>query len=162
MEPVLAHRFLCLEIYGPCLHDGRAVAYLPQIAYTKAIIDMLVSDCIEASEAAIAAAGIASPADACARPENLITLSDAYDRKLETLETFLLERFYHHERLVRNAEQARQWLTDLFERLCARPEQMPSYFQRFIDQHGLQRAVCDYIAGMTDRYCLKTLARDDR
>jgi len=38
-EPVLAHRFLGLEIYGPCLHDGRVVAYLSQIAYTKAIID---------------------------------------------------------------------------------------------------------------------------
>ncbi len=123
----------------------------------KAIIEILVSDCIETSEAAIAAAGIASPSDACARAENTIALSDAYDRKLETLETFLLERFYHHERLVQNAEQARQWLTELFERLCARPDQMPGYFQRFIAQHGLHRAVCDYIAGMTDRYCLKLL-----
>jgi dGTP triphosphohydrolase len=34
---------------------------------------------------------------------------------------------------------------------------MPRYFQGFIRQYGLQRAVCDYIAGMTDRYCLKTL-----
>jgi dGTP triphosphohydrolase len=34
---------------------------------------------------------------------------------------------------------------------------MPRYFQRFIPQHGLQRGVCDYIAGMTDGFCLKTL-----
>ena len=34
---------------------------------------------------------------------------------------------------------------------------MPGYFQRFIPQQGLQRAVCDYIAGMTDRFCLKML-----
>jgi len=34
---------------------------------------------------------------------------------------------------------------------------MPSYFRDFIPEHGLQRVVCDYIAGMTDRYCLKLL-----
>ncbi|MHC4073342.1 MAG: hypothetical protein ACYTGS_15130 [Planctomycetota bacterium] len=32
---------------------------------------------------------------------------------------------------------------------------MPGYFQRFIPQQGLQRAVCDYIAGMTDRFASK-------
>jgi dGTPase len=34
---------------------------------------------------------------------------------------------------------------------------MPGYFRRFIPEQGLQRAVCDYIAGMTDRFALKTL-----
>ena len=118
---------------------------------------MLVSDCIAASSRAIAAAGILTPQDACARAENVVGLSPQCDRKLEVLETFLLDRFYHHESLLQSAEKARQWLGQLFERLCAEPERMPSYFQRFIDQHGLHRAVCDYIAGMTDRYCLKLL-----
>jgi dGTP triphosphohydrolase len=34
---------------------------------------------------------------------------------------------------------------------------MPSYYRSFIAEHSLHRVVCDYIAGMTDRYCLKTL-----
>jgi len=34
---------------------------------------------------------------------------------------------------------------------------MPGYFRRFIPDQGLQRTVCDYIAGMTDRFCLKLL-----
>jgi dGTP triphosphohydrolase len=34
---------------------------------------------------------------------------------------------------------------------------MPGYFQRFIPEQGLQRPVADYIAGMTDRFCLKML-----
>ncbi len=121
----------------------------------KAIIDALVSDCIDVSREAIASARIETPRDACARSENVIGLSPECDRKLEVLETFLLERFYHHESLLRNAEKARQWLAELFERLCAKPERMPGYFQRFIDPHGLQRAVCDYIAGMTDRFALQ-------
>jgi len=123
----------------------------------KAIIDMLVSDCITASQETIATAGIQTPGDAYVRTENLIGLSPACDRKLEALETFLLERFYHHESLLLSAEKVRQWLGQLFKGLCTGPERMPSYFQRFIDQHGLHRAVCDYIAGMTDRYCLKLL-----
>ncbi len=121
----------------------------------KAIIDVLVSDCIDVSRQAIAAARLQTPRDACDRPDNLIRLSPEYDRKLEILETFLLERFYHHESLLRNAEQASRYLAELFEKLCAKPEIMPSYFRRFIDPHGLQRAVCDYIAGMTDRFALQ-------
>jgi len=87
----------------------------------------------------------------------VIGLSPECDRKLEELETFLLDRFYHHESLIRNAQKARDWLAELFERLCARPDLMPGYFQRFIPKHGLERAVCDYIAGMTDRFALKSL-----
>jgi dGTPase len=124
----------------------------------KAIMDILVGDCIATSRAAISSAGITTAQEVCARPENLIRLSDESDRKLTVLGDFLLDRFYHHKEVVENAEKARVWLTELFERLCSHPDQMPHYFQHFIPQHGLHRAVCDYIAGMTDRYCLKALA----
>ena len=45
----------------------------------------------------------------------------------------------------------------LYERLCQNLELMPGYFQRFISEQGLQRTVADYIADMTDRFCLKML-----
>ncbi len=123
----------------------------------KAIIDALVGDCIETSRVSIAAAGVQTAADACARAENLISLSAESDRKLRVLEDFLLRCFYHHESLVETSRKVRGWLGELFDRLCRKPEEMPGYFRRFIPQHGLERAVCDYIAGMTDRYCLKVL-----
>jgi dGTPase len=123
----------------------------------KAIIDMLVGDCIDASTETIAAAGIVTASDACAKAESLVGFSERRERKLMKLEDFLLKHFYHHESLRATAERVRSWLAELFERLCREPERMPSYFQRFIDHHGLPRAVCDYIAGMTDRYCLKLL-----
>jgi dGTPase len=123
----------------------------------KAIIDTLVGDGIRASQAAIASAGIETPRDACAKEENLIVLSPECDRKLTVLEDFLLERFYHHPSLLDTAKKVNEWLAELFGRLCDKPDLMPGYFQRFIPDHGLHRAVCDYIAGMTDRYCLKVL-----
>lgn len=125
----------------------------------KAIIEILVGDCIEASRSNVVAAGVKTAADVCGRAENLISLSAESDRKLRVLEDFLLRWFYHHESLVQTSQKVRVWLGELFERLCRRPEEMPRYFQRFIPQHGLERAVCDYVAGMTDRYCLKLLGQ---
>ncbi len=123
----------------------------------KTIIDHLVSDCIDHSRANIAQAGIQTSFEACARTEDLIALSPESDRRLADLEQFLLRNFYQHETLREAAAKARGWLTELFGQLCHEPGRMPSYFRGFIPDYGLPRAVCDYIAGMTDRYCLKLL-----
>jgi len=72
-------------------------------------------------------------------------------------ERFRHANFYSCERLLEAAQKTRGWLAELFERLCSDPRRMPDYFRDFIPEYGLQRAVCDYIAGMTDRYCLKLL-----
>ena len=59
--------------------------------------------------------------------------------------------------LVEAAAKVRIWLPDLFGQFCREPSRMPGYFRGFVPDWGLPRAVCDYIAGMTDRYCLKLL-----
>jgi dGTPase len=123
----------------------------------KAMLDSLIGDCVSASREAIAAAGIETPCDACADEQDLVRLSVESDQKLSGLETFLFERFYRHQSLIDTAERVRTWLGELFERLFADPGLMPAYYRGFIDEHGLHRVVCDYIAGMTDRYCLKML-----
>ncbi len=123
----------------------------------KAIIDKLVGDCLEASKKTLAEAHVTSIDDIYARSENLIVLSAESDAELAELEEFLMQNFYMHESLLETAEKVKDWLERLLERLCQNPELMPGYFQRFIPQQGLQRTVCDYIAGMTDRFCLKML-----
>jgi dGTPase len=123
----------------------------------KAIIDKLVSDCIDASKRTLTEAKVETLGDVYTTSDNLIVLSAESDAELTELEGFLMQNFYMHESLTQTAERVKNWLERLFERLCREPELMPGYFQRFIPQQGLQRAVCDYIAGMTDRFCLKTL-----
>ncbi|UCC96601.1 MAG: deoxyguanosinetriphosphate triphosphohydrolase [Phycisphaerales bacterium] len=118
----------------------------------KAIIDRLVGDCLDASRKILAETNVKTVEDACARAENLILLSAQSDAQLAELEGFLMKNFYLHESLLGTAEKVRQWLGELFETLCRSPERMPRYFQRFIPEQGLERAVCDYIAGMTDRF----------
>ena len=123
----------------------------------KAIIDKLVGDCLDASKKTLAQANASTLGDVYAASENLIVLSSQSDAQLAELERFLMQNFYLHESLLQTVDQVRQWLGRLFERLCQNPDLMPGYFQRFIPKEGLQRTVCDYIAGMTDRFCLKML-----
>jgi dGTPase len=121
----------------------------------KAIIDKLVSDCLKASKKTLAQAKIKTLDDVYATSENLIVLSAESEDELSELEKFLLQNFYLHESLIQTADKVKNWLERLFESLCQKPDLMPGYFQRFIASEGLQRTVCDYIAGMTDRFCLK-------
>jgi dGTPase len=123
----------------------------------KAIIDRLVGDCLEASKKILMQANPTTLEEIYAAETNLITLPPESEAELAELEKFLLQNFYLHETLLETAEKVKDWLQQLFDRLCKKPELMPGYFQNFIKQHGLQRTVCDYIAGMTDRFCLKLL-----
>lgn len=121
----------------------------------KAIIDELVGDCISTSKKTIAEGNIKTVDDVYSRIENIVALSAENDTKLTELEKFLLENFYEHKSLIQTSGKVEIWLGRLFEMLCNKPQLMPGYFQGFIEKQGLQRTVCDYIAGMTDRFCLK-------
>jgi len=123
----------------------------------KAIIDKLVGDCLEASKKTLAQTNPKTPDEIYAADTNLITLPAESEAELAELENFLLHDFYQHETLLETAAKVKVWLQQLFERLCRQPEMMPEYFQRFIPRQGLQRTVCDYIAGMTDRFASKML-----
>jgi dGTPase len=125
----------------------------------KAIIDRLVSNCIEASRKTLNSRNLKEVIDVYQQDENLIVLSAENDTKLNELENFLLANFYQHKSLLQTSGKVKIWLEQLFEQLCRAPRLMPHYFQQLADKEGLQRTVCDYIAGMTDRFCLKTLEK---
>ena len=123
----------------------------------KNIIDWLVGDCIDTSKATITKAGLKTVEDVYAQSENLITLSAKSEARLAELEEFLLANFYQHISLLQTSGKVKDWLGQLLERLCQKPALMPDYFQQLADNEGPKRTVCDYIAGMTDRFCLKML-----
>jgi dGTPase len=125
----------------------------------KTIIDILVSDCIDASKKTIAGTNLKTVDDIYHHSENLIVLSIKSNAELAVLEKFLLQNFYQHKTVTQTKKQVEDWLQQLFEKFCGRGELMPDYFQQLINQEGLQRTVCDYIAGMTDRFCLRTLKK---
>ena len=77
------------------------------------------------------------------------------------LKHFLYDNFYRNYRVVRMAVKAERTLTALFGAYVEQPQQLPPETQEKAVQHpdGLHRVVCDYIAGMTDRYAIQEYRR---
>jgi dGTPase len=88
-----------------------------------------------------------------AATDPLVTLAPEMDHHLIQLEDFLLHRVYRHEEIAEMDEKGRRMVLCLFETYGDDPSRLPQRYARRIEDQGLHRVVCDYIAGMTDRYC---------
>lgn len=82
-----------------------------------------------------------------------LRLSTACEHALQELETFLLERVYHHPDVARADAEGRQKIHELFSAYMRDPDLLPARFAERIADQGPHRVICDYIAGMTDGYC---------
>ena len=70
------------------------------------------------------------------------------------LKNFLMEHLYLHPHVVRMTEKGKRFIKELFRLYVDIPEQLPPHVRKRAKEDGLYRAVCDYIAGMTDRFTL--------
>jgi len=86
---------------------------------------------------------------------NMIGFSEELHRRNRQLKDFLFTNLYRHPRVVRMAVKAERIITDLFTSFRAQPETLPKHIQNLIEERGLERVICDYIAGMTDRYAVE-------
>ncbi|HEY7153861.1 MAG TPA: deoxyguanosinetriphosphate triphosphohydrolase [Gemmataceae bacterium] len=68
------------------------------------------------------------------------------------LEEFLRRRVYHHYRVQRMAVKGGRIVRQLFDEFCRVPRMLPEHYSRRVDGERPERTVCDYVAGMTDRY----------
>lgn len=71
------------------------------------------------------------------------------------LESFLYQRVYRHPRLVEVRRQAQDRLRTMFSGYCRRPALLPPEFRARAELVGIRRTVVEYLAGMTDRYCVQ-------
>jgi dGTPase len=83
-----------------------------------------------------------------------VAFSETMSRDLDGLRAFLAARVYRSPRIVRVMDDAERIVTDLFKRYRARPDALPPEWLEQAPAHGYGRYVCDFIAGMTDRYAL--------
>ncbi len=88
-----------------------------------------------------------------------IDVSPLLDAELQGLDQLLLARVYRHHRLVRMDSKAARVLKAVFAAYVAEPALMPARFAERVKSQGPERVAADYIAGMTDRYCLREHAR---
>jgi dGTPase len=68
------------------------------------------------------------------------------------LQAFLQKHVYHHYRVQRMAHKGQRIVRLLFGEFFAHPEQLPDRYRQRARQDSVPQAVCDYLAGMTDRY----------
>ena len=122
----------------------------------RTLINRQITDLITASHERLKGRRIDSVEAVRACPERLIAFSDEMAQLRSPLKQLLWKQFYHHYRVVRMADKAKRFIGKLFHLYLKKPEQLPnttrSRISRGEDPH---RVVCDYIGGMTDRYCLE-------
>jgi dGTPase len=92
-------------------------------------------------------------ADEVRRLANRIEPSGELADKKRELERFLYARVYRHEHLLAMRSRATEQLRRLFVEFQHRPELLPTSYRHRAEVVGLPRAVGDYLAGMTDRFC---------
>ena len=83
--------------------------------------------------------------------------SDAMEAEMAALRSFLFDRVYRHWKVNRARSQAKRVVAELFALFMAEPEVLPPEWLARTegkDEDGRARVVCDYLAGMTDRYAI--------
>jgi dGTPase len=143
------------------LHPGLSGARLFN-EIVRRVITRFVEGLIGESARRLVGAGVTSASEVRAAPEPLIAFDPAIAEADRSIKAFLFPRMYRHARVLRVREQATSIVRDLFGRLMAEPGLMPGEWREGLDaadEARRARRICDYLAGMTDRYAQDEHAR---
>lgn len=119
------------------------------------LIDVQVRDVIITSAAAIAGTSIQSADEARRQPGPLVSYSEGLWQANRELRRFLYKNVYYHPRVAEVNQRACEMLRSVFEAYVVAPDLLGDAAAKRIEAEGLHRTICDYIAGMTDRYLLE-------
>ncbi len=126
------------------------------------IINSQVTDLVDTVATALKEKGIKSVAGVRAQKKAIARFSPAMENKNKQLKRFLLENLYRHHRVERMADKAERIIEELFKAYLRAPKLLPPHVCSLISDAGRDkprtvsdyRVICDYIAGMTDRFAL--------
>ena len=145
--PLWAKAYERIQASFPEAPDG-----VKQHQTIAALINLEVTDLIEHTYARLQETGVASIDDVRRCGRKLVSFSPGMEADKKLLEAFLVEKVYHHYRVVRMSEKAKRFIRELFTEYVRHPGQLPPLYQECREREGEPRAVCDYIASMTDRF----------
>ncbi|MDD5594886.1 MAG: deoxyguanosinetriphosphate triphosphohydrolase [Candidatus Omnitrophica bacterium] len=120
----------------------------------RSLINLQVTDLIKETEKRIDAFKIKSKLDIKKADEKIALFSKEMLRLRKPLRELLMKKLYHHYRVVRMSNKAMRFIKELFKFYLENPQALPTAIQNKIGSQNVRRVVCDYIAGMTDRYAL--------
>ncbi len=120
----------------------------------RSLINTQVTNLIQETEKNILKFKIKSQLDVKKTDQKIVSFSKTLLDSRKPLREFLTKKLYSHFRVMRMSIKAKRFIQELFNAYTAQPEQLPTEIQKKITKDGVHRTVCDYIAGMTDRYAL--------
>jgi len=125
------------------------------------IINAQVTDLVALMIRRIEENNINSLEDVRRRKELIAGFSPEMDRMNIELKAFLMKNLYHHYRVIRMADKAERIISELFRAYVREPKLLPpgNYARVESGKVPQKRVICDYIAGMTDRFALKEYGR---
>lgn len=123
------------------------------------LIGALIEDLVVATSRHLNQLQIDSLEAVCRQPRPLVAFSEAIAAKNKELKQFLGQRLYHHYKVERMRVKAERFLTLLFESYLEHPSLLPLPEQTRCERFGARRVICDYLAGMTDRFALDEYKR---
>ena len=123
------------------------------------IIDAQVHDVVTTSAQTIVDLGLSSVDDVRVQTAPVIRYSAERAAMNAALRKFLYANVYFHPRVADVNRRACEMLKTVFDSYIADPTQLGATASKRIEQQGLHRTVCDYVAGMTDRYLVEEHAR---
>ena len=152
-----------VPLVGPILAAVRAEfpmleSGLIRLETVRRMIGAMLEDIMAETSARARRARPESAADVRAMGGPLVSFSAEMTEDLARLRAFLHERMYRHWRVNRTRSQARRLLSDMFALFMVEPDVLPAEWfarHRNRDEAGGARVVCDYIAGMTDRFAIE-------
>jgi dGTPase len=94
-------------------------------------------------------------------PPSMVIFSEPLQRARHELKKFLHRNLYQNYRVVRMTDKGQRFLKALFRVYLEKPAQLPPEILRRHQQkkEGIHRVICDYLAGMTDRFALDEYKR---
>ncbi|MDL1872573.1 deoxyguanosinetriphosphate triphosphohydrolase [Deltaproteobacteria bacterium PRO3] len=120
----------------------------------RRLINRLVTDLVEHTMAGIENLKIQTVEDVRRAPRQLVGYSEQLRGKNAELKKFLFKNLYRHYRVERMADKAERILRDLFRAYTHNPKILPPWVFERAGSDDPMRAICDYVAGMTDRFAL--------
>ena len=152
-----------IPLIGP--HVASAAAEYPdcdvgilRLEAVRRMIGAMVGDVLTETRRRAAAGQVGSPEDVRELGHALVAFSRDMVEDLSALRAFLMERMYRHWRVNRTRSQARRMLAEMFQLFMGEPDVLPAEWYgrtQGRSEAGVARVVCDYIAGMTDRYAIE-------
>jgi dGTPase len=92
-------------------------------------------------------------------PQRIVDFSPRMKRILNDFSVFMFENLYFHHGVADATQQSVAMMRKLFLHYIEHPETMGKKARSRIEQEGLWRTACDYVAGCTDRYAIEEYQR---